>query len=53
MQTIKKQQQLELPQYEVTHREFRHTKMESLFMFVINYLSLNTKSGYITIIHCN
>ena len=32
--------------YREKEREFRHTKTENPFMFVFNYLSLNTKSGY-------
>ena len=45
MQTSKKQQQLDCPNVKL-QRELRHTKTENSFMFVINYLSLNTKSGY-------
>ena len=42
MQISKKQQQLELPQYLLTEREREFERV----MLAINYLSLNTKSGY-------
>ena len=50
MQASKKQQQLEFPPiltYREKERESLDTpKTENPFMFVFNYLSLNTKSGY-------
>ena len=46
MQTSKKQQQLDLPNIKLQREGERHIKTENSLMFAINYLSLNTKSGY-------
>ena len=43
---VKKQQQLDLPNIKLQREGETHTKTENSPMFAINYLSLNTKSGY-------
>ena len=43
---VKKQQQLDLPNIKLQREGERHIKTENSLMFAINYLSLNTKSGY-------